>query len=73
MHLVGELRRFLRSRARWDGLGIGLVVAAIGAVGRWWVRNGGDPIFWNDSADYVAVGVVPGCSAPSASSAGVRS
>jgi len=53
VHLVGDLRRFLRSRARWDGLGIGLVVTATGAIGRWWVRNGGDPIFWNDSADYV--------------------
>lgn len=53
MHPVAELRRLLESPVRRQGLLAGGIVAILGCLGRWWVRNGGDPIFWNDSADYV--------------------
>ena len=46
MGRVDVVRRFATSRARLDAIGIGALVAAVAAVGRWWVRDGGDPIFW---------------------------
>lgn len=59
MHPVDELRRFLAPSGRRQALGVGVVVSVVGALGRTWVRNGGAPIFWNDSADYVASASLP--------------
>lgn len=59
MHPVDELRAFLASRARRHGLVVGSLVATVSLLGRWWVRNGGIPIYWNDSADYVDSATFP--------------
>jgi hypothetical protein len=38
---------------------LGAVVTVVGFVGRLWVRNGAEPLQWNDSADYLTAASEP--------------
>lgn len=45
--------------SRRSGVACGLAVGLATGAGRWWVRAGAAPLFWNDSADYVAAAHLP--------------